>query len=185
MIAFGMKGAALAALGEIATGAFFRTAAAVAPPFGDKKDGVKLGESTLSVFLGWLLNRVREPHANQRNWVKLFSDYLSICPLSEEAFSMAWLKAHPAPPSQLECTAPIALNRKVYTFVFIAALSVDCDIATEGVLSVLCHSTISDSTLLLSDQPRTSALQLRGQSSLLCIFCIILNHCRHSRYWQR
>ena len=52
MIAFGVKGAALAALGEIATGAFFRAAVAVALPLGDRKDGVKLGESTLSAFLG-------------------------------------------------------------------------------------------------------------------------------------
>ena len=60
IIAFGIKGAALAALGEIATGAFFRAAATVVPPFGDRKDGVKLGESTLNVFLGWLVNEVRE-----------------------------------------------------------------------------------------------------------------------------
>ncbi len=52
MIAFGMKGAALAALGEIPTGAFFTVAAAVVLPFGDRNEGVKLGESTLRVFLG-------------------------------------------------------------------------------------------------------------------------------------
>ena len=52
MIAFGMKGAALAAFGEIPTGAFFTVAGPLVLPFGDKKEGVKLGESTLSVFLG-------------------------------------------------------------------------------------------------------------------------------------
>jgi hypothetical protein len=46
MIALGMKGAALAALGEMP--ALFLTVAVA--PFGDKKEGVKLGESTLNVF---------------------------------------------------------------------------------------------------------------------------------------
>jgi hypothetical protein len=52
MIDFGVKGAALAALGEMPAGAFLATVAVVAAPFGDRKEGVKLGESTLSVFLG-------------------------------------------------------------------------------------------------------------------------------------
>lgn len=52
MIALGMKGAALAALGEIAAG-FFPTAPAAftVAPFGERKEGVKLGESTFSDFL--------------------------------------------------------------------------------------------------------------------------------------
>jgi hypothetical protein len=59
MIAFGMKGAALAALGEMPAGAFLTAEEAVAAPLGDRKEGVKLGESTLSVFLGWLRSEVR------------------------------------------------------------------------------------------------------------------------------
>jgi hypothetical protein len=51
IMAFGIKGAALAALGEMPAGGFFTTAVAVAAPFGDRKEGVKLGESTLSAFL--------------------------------------------------------------------------------------------------------------------------------------
>jgi len=43
---FGMNGAATAALGEMAVG-FFVPAAT----FGERKEGVKLGESTLRVFL--------------------------------------------------------------------------------------------------------------------------------------
>ena len=50
MMAFGMKGAALAALGEMPAGAFFAVVAPVVAPLGDKKEGVKLGESTLNVF---------------------------------------------------------------------------------------------------------------------------------------
>ena len=46
MIAFGMNGAALAALGEMP--AFFLTVALA--PFGDKKGGVKLGDSTFKAF---------------------------------------------------------------------------------------------------------------------------------------
>ncbi len=56
MMAFGMKGAALAALGEMAA-AFF-AAAPAAPaiaPLGEREDGVKLGESTFSDFLSWAL----------------------------------------------------------------------------------------------------------------------------------
>ena len=55
MIALGMKGAALAALGEIAAGFFPDDPAALAvAPLGERNDGVKLGESTFSDFLGWL-----------------------------------------------------------------------------------------------------------------------------------
>lgn len=46
MIAFGMNGAALAALGEMP--AVFLTVALA--PFGDRKVGVKLGDSTFNVF---------------------------------------------------------------------------------------------------------------------------------------
>lgn len=51
MIDFGVKGAAFAALGEMPAGGFLIAAAAVAAPFGERKEGVKLGESTLNVFL--------------------------------------------------------------------------------------------------------------------------------------
>ena len=50
MMAFGMKGAALAALGDI-DGSFLGVV--TAPPagtFGERCEGVKLGESTLSAF---------------------------------------------------------------------------------------------------------------------------------------
>ena len=50
----GWKGAALAALGEIAAG-FFPLATSLA----DNNEGVKLGESTLSAFLPLLLLFVR------------------------------------------------------------------------------------------------------------------------------
>lgn len=50
MIAFGMNGAALAAFGEIP--AVFLTVAL--EPFGDRKEGVKLGDSTFNVFFDWL-----------------------------------------------------------------------------------------------------------------------------------
>lgn len=50
MIALGIKGAALAAFGEMPAG--FLTVAF--EPFGDRKEGVKLGESTFSAFLDWL-----------------------------------------------------------------------------------------------------------------------------------
>ena len=50
MIAFGINGAALAAFGEMPAG--FLTVAF--DPFGDKKEGVKLGESTFNVFFDWL-----------------------------------------------------------------------------------------------------------------------------------
>jgi hypothetical protein len=53
MMALGMKGAALAALGEIAV-CFFAAAPAFElelPPLGDRNDGVKLGESTFNAFL--------------------------------------------------------------------------------------------------------------------------------------
>ncbi len=55
-MAFGMKGAALAAFGDIP--APFLPAALA--PFGDKKDGVKLGDSTFNVFLDWLIPTVRK-----------------------------------------------------------------------------------------------------------------------------
>lgn len=58
MIAFGVKGAALAAFGEIEAGFF----ALLLAPFGDRKDGVKLGESTLNDFLE-LLQFLRQHHA--------------------------------------------------------------------------------------------------------------------------
>lgn len=48
MIAFGINGAALAAFGEIP--AVFLVVAFV--PLGDRKEGVKLGESTFNDFLG-------------------------------------------------------------------------------------------------------------------------------------
>ena len=47
MMALGMNGAALAALGEMP--AAFLTGTAFVP-FGDRKDGVKLGESTFNIF---------------------------------------------------------------------------------------------------------------------------------------
>jgi hypothetical protein len=46
MIALGMNGAALAAFGEMPAG-FLRVALV---PFGERKEGVKLGESTFNVF---------------------------------------------------------------------------------------------------------------------------------------
>jgi len=46
MIALGMNGAALAAFVEIPADCLTEPEA----PFGDKKEGVKLGESTFSVF---------------------------------------------------------------------------------------------------------------------------------------
>lgn len=49
MICLGIKGAALAALGEIAALPTFFTSS-----FGERKEGVKLGESTLNAFLFWL-----------------------------------------------------------------------------------------------------------------------------------
>ena len=55
MIALGMKGAALAAFGEI-DGSFLGVV--TAPPagtLGDNREGVKLGESTLRAFFAWLL----------------------------------------------------------------------------------------------------------------------------------
>lgn len=51
MIDFGVKGAALAALGEMPAGVFLMATAVVAAPLGERKEGVKLGESTLNVFL--------------------------------------------------------------------------------------------------------------------------------------
>lgn len=56
---FGMNGAALADFGEIAA-AFFPGAPAVElAPFGDRNDGVKLGESTFrSCFFCWLTTSV-------------------------------------------------------------------------------------------------------------------------------
>lgn len=57
MICLGKNGAALAALGEIVVlpdfGTFF------GPSLGDRKEGVKLGESTLKDFLDWLYVQVR------------------------------------------------------------------------------------------------------------------------------
>lgn len=50
MIALGMKGAALAALGEMPADFLGVTL----DPLGERKEGVKLGESTLSVFFCWL-----------------------------------------------------------------------------------------------------------------------------------
>lgn len=46
----GMKGAALAAFGEMAVGFFPDAPALALDPLGDRNDGVKLGESTFSVF---------------------------------------------------------------------------------------------------------------------------------------
>lgn len=46
-MALGMNGAALAALGEIPAG--FLTGTAF-EPLGDRKEGVKLGESTFNIF---------------------------------------------------------------------------------------------------------------------------------------
>lgn len=55
MIAFGIKGAALAAFGEI-DGSFLGVVTAlVAGTFGDSKEGVKLGESTFRAFFAWPL----------------------------------------------------------------------------------------------------------------------------------
>lgn len=50
MIAFGMNGAALAAFGEIPADFL----GVVFDPLGDRKEGVKLGESTFKVFFCWL-----------------------------------------------------------------------------------------------------------------------------------
>lgn len=49
MICLGRKGAALAAFGEMVVLAGFK--ALLAPSLGERKEGVKLGESTLSDFL--------------------------------------------------------------------------------------------------------------------------------------
>lgn len=53
MTALGMKGAALAALGEMAVGFLLRPGvpAVAAAPFGERNEGVKLGESTFNDFL--------------------------------------------------------------------------------------------------------------------------------------
>lgn len=61
-MALGMKGAALAALGEIPAG--FLTGTAF-EPLGDRKEGVKLGESTFNIFFAWLWN-VRIGHEPSR-----------------------------------------------------------------------------------------------------------------------
>lgn len=49
MICFGINGAALAALGEMVVLAGFKVL--LAPSAGERKEGVKLGESTLKDFL--------------------------------------------------------------------------------------------------------------------------------------
>lgn len=49
-MALGINGAALAALGEMPADFF----AAVFAPLGERKEGVKLGESTFRVFFDWL-----------------------------------------------------------------------------------------------------------------------------------
>lgn len=54
MIALGIKGAALAALGEMP--GFLRLAL---DPLGERKEGVKLGESTFRAFFNWLKTDVR------------------------------------------------------------------------------------------------------------------------------
>lgn len=50
MIALGINGAALAALGEIPADFLGVTF----DPLGERKEGVKLGESTFNVFFCWL-----------------------------------------------------------------------------------------------------------------------------------
>jgi hypothetical protein len=51
IMAFGINGAALAALGEMPAGFFPAAPALRVFPLGERKDGVKLGESTFRVFL--------------------------------------------------------------------------------------------------------------------------------------
>lgn len=79
MMAFGMNGAALAAFGDI-PGAFLTLALV---PFGDKNDGVKLGDSTFKVFFGWLCRSVSIQTAI---WQRQM--HLSLCPLSTTCLSM-------------------------------------------------------------------------------------------------
>ena len=55
MMAFGMKGAALTAFGEIEGSFLGAVTAPVAGVFGESKEGVKLGESTLNDFFVWPL----------------------------------------------------------------------------------------------------------------------------------
>jgi hypothetical protein len=55
MMAFGMKGAALTALGEIEGSFLGAVTAPAAGTFGDSSEGVKLGESTLRAFFAWPL----------------------------------------------------------------------------------------------------------------------------------
>ena len=53
IMVLGKNGAALAAFGEMAVLPGFLLPEA---SFGERKEGVKLGESTLKLFLGWLLD---------------------------------------------------------------------------------------------------------------------------------
>jgi hypothetical protein len=65
MMDFGVKTAALAAFGEMPADGFL---VVVAEPFGERKEGVKLGESTFRVFF-WLLTL-----SESRTRFKMMSD---------------------------------------------------------------------------------------------------------------
>lgn len=71
MIAFGMKGAALAAFGEIP--ADFLTAALF--PLGDRKEGVKLGESTFNTFFDCLQCEGKPTKPKTRIWTVLYPSF--------------------------------------------------------------------------------------------------------------
>jgi hypothetical protein len=74
MIAFGMNGAALTALGDI-DGSFLGVVTGMAGgPLGERCEGVKLGESTLRVFFITLLHVELD-----RTIVGRCSSYLSVC----------------------------------------------------------------------------------------------------------
>jgi len=82
MIAFGINGAALTALGEIPADFF----GVVFAPLGDRKEGVKLGESTFKVFFCWLFVECKPMGSERVGFVR--SGYPSLwLPSTEAGFS--------------------------------------------------------------------------------------------------
>jgi hypothetical protein len=171
MMDFGVKTAALAAFGEMPADGFL---VVVAEPFGERKEGVKLGESTFNVFF-WLL-----PVSASRTWLKMMSDSpLCLCMLNRSWLFNGMTEGASYPKSAAVTTAA----RKRPTLVFVPTLAVDCDIAAQGVFGCLCrpHQPVFHSVHALP----TSSLEPWRRSGLLCILNILLGDSRHDHRSRR
>jgi hypothetical protein len=174
IIALGMKGAALTAFGEIDGSFLGAVTAPAAGTFGDSSEGVKLGESTLSVFFAWPLpyQSVSATYSKDDCRIVLFQYY------AIRSRSRGIVSVFVDTPSRAVSYSRLDTRLPHLTLVLVAALAVYPHITAQSVFRIVYHI----STLLISCFTYSVRTQHFGPRTLVLIRRVLDcgRHAHHS-----